>query len=42
MADRTAAAGGPSLRLSIAVTLVAAIGFVVLAWLVVPLSWLPG
>lgn len=42
MADRATAAGGPSLRLSTAVTLVAAVGFVVLAWLVVPWTWLPG
>lgn len=42
MADRTIDGSGPSLRLGIAVTVVAASGFVVLAWLAVPWNWLPG
>lgn len=42
MADRTTVAGGPSLRLSVVVTVVAASAFVGLAWAVVPWSWLPG
>lgn len=42
MADRTIDGSGPSLRLGITVTVVAASGFVVLAWLAVPWNWLPG
>lgn len=42
MADRRATPDGPSLRLSIVVTVVAASAFVGLAWAVVPWSWLPG
>lgn len=42
MAERRATPEGPSLRLSTAVTLVAASAFIALAWAVVPWSWLPG
>lgn len=42
MADRVSGLERPSLRLSLAVTITAAAAFVVVAWLVVPWTWLPG